>query len=480
MIFTKINNNFIIDDILLRVIENSDLKFIDQLFNDAEMGKYYILPNQLINNPIKILESFFKQNKSKTEVCWIISKRKTNFFTKNRSIGILVLDISQNLKTAIISYGLLSEFRKKGYMKKSLTFIINFLKECGIELIAADVNVNNIQSIKVLKSLGFIQENTLLIDPLSLNAQNSNERFLWTLSFSEPNVSNDGLFPYKQIKEELEKFSNICAKEGKLNQTLSIYKNYLVKYIEDNFKKRDIELFEHKVILTISASFFKEIKLQNPTVHNPDSSIYSLVSLASGLACDEYKINNNFTPTILSPLTSPIENEISSYQNLIKVYGKPRDLTNYSILNFKILSKDECDQVINQSTDYQLRDEQVLIGNIIAGIIPKIQKTGKFHMNIVSRVNEKLLNISNNNTNFYNISFELVREERLDNNRFLIFSGWGDTQNGGHQQFEGIEFAVPIEHFVYYLGYLLKHNSEYFTREILDNIIGLEGLNKSQ
>ena len=73
-------------------------------------------------------------------------------------IGFFSLNIRENSHE--LGYCFHSEYQGKGYAKESLKALIEYLPEIGITKLTAGTAINNLPSVSLLKSLGFIMKET--------------------------------------------------------------------------------------------------------------------------------------------------------------------------------------------------------------------------------------------------------------------------------------------------------------------------------
>lgn len=310
-----------LDEIYLRPINHSDSAFLKRLFSDAEMRKYYVLPKSLSVDLNKLLEHFISQSHNGKEITMVIEKRKTGFFSSNKTTGIISFRFSNILKTVIVSYGLLSEYRNCGYVKKTLKYFIEKFRENGFECMAADVNEKNVKSERLLKGFLFSKK-TMLIDPVTYYTVESATRFLWELDLIKKPLLEHTSELYVKVKMEVEKFVNLSGKDQGLNRALLNFISDLSYLVSTNLDNSNVSMFEEKCIIMMAEIYFHDIQKSNPT-KKFDSSVYALISIASGLAIDNFKVENKFAPTILLPTASPISGEILAFVNLVNVFGPP-------------------------------------------------------------------------------------------------------------------------------------------------------------
>jgi len=106
------------------------------------------------------------------------------------------------------------------------------------------------------------------------------------------------------------------------------------------------------------------------------------------------------------------------------------------------------------------------------------KETGKYHFAIITSVYENTVGISSNSNNTYVVPWEAVREEIYNNQKFIVFVGWGDPMSGENiGQFEGIEIMTWVGNIRLMFARLIHSNPTYFNLQKINNIIGMESLN---
>lgn len=92
-------------------------------------------------------------------------EEKNNIITyliqlNNKVIG--KIKVSKELDSAFISgFGIIPEFRHKGYGREALTEVLNTIKKRGINKAALDVEIKNKNALHLYKSCGFKEESTM-------------------------------------------------------------------------------------------------------------------------------------------------------------------------------------------------------------------------------------------------------------------------------------------------------------------------------
>lgn len=135
---------------LLKHISEDDIIILKEIFEDNETKKYlpelYLLIDK--NDGILDLILTFDLYTEKGEgYLWGIHR-------EDKLLGfIAIMDLSSN---PIMFYAMHPAYRSLGYMKNSISAIINFLKENKLSYkISTDVYKNNKISIHILQQLGF-------------------------------------------------------------------------------------------------------------------------------------------------------------------------------------------------------------------------------------------------------------------------------------------------------------------------------------
>ncbi len=324
-----------LDDLTFREISDSDQQFIETMFDDKEVNKYYIVPKEANQNYKKLINYWKNDISNGAGFAWILFKKGNGWFSSNIPCGFISFEFRDSLKNARISYALLPEFRKKGIGIKSVEFIISQLKNLGIETVEADIDTDNSSSEKLLSNLGFnANRKTALVDPEMMRDGDIRFRLLWR-----------------------------------------------------------------------------------------------------------------------------------------------KDLFDYSVLNFFFIQQEDFTNLINDKTVFKIWEEEVP-NNLDLSIVNRILKTtGKFHFSFTTNTNEKIVGISEDETN-YNITWELIREESHKGRNFVVFCGWGDQLTtgvkGGLPNFDYYEIGVDKKIFEKLLRYLMSKNPDFFSIPIMRNVIGLE------
>lgn len=104
---------------------------------------------------------------------------------------------------------------------------------------------------------------------------------------------------------------------------------------------------------------------------------------------------------------------------------------------------------------------------------------GPYQYNFIlqSKVTEKLVGISQDESKGYLVKWELETEACKNGIRYMIFTGWGDALSGGFTQFEGHKIGITFSCLNNLINFLKSKNSQLFSTDKLKKVIGLENFN---
>jgi hypothetical protein len=107
-----------------------------------------------------------------------------------------------------------------------------------------------------------------------------------------------------------------------------------------------------------------------------------------------------------------------------------------------------------------------------------LHNTGKFHLTFKAYITEEMVGISENNVNEYYVTWELITRQIKNSIEYIVFSGWSDVESGGRElrQFENVKIGIRKEYFIQLLLRFREQMPEFFTKDKLKNIIGLENV----
>lgn len=140
----------------LKEFVKSDAEELFKMRSDDRVLKYLDRdPHKTVEESEIMIEKMIYTYSSKDGINWIIRKKDT--LNVIGYIGYWRL-IRENLR-AEIGYALKPEYWGNGYMHESLTKVIDFgFNEFCLHSIEANVNPNNLSSIKLLEKFGFRRE----------------------------------------------------------------------------------------------------------------------------------------------------------------------------------------------------------------------------------------------------------------------------------------------------------------------------------
>lgn len=143
---------------ILREQTLEDTEAFFRYYTDHEVGQYI-----LATKPATLLEAskevHYCRNLfySKQGVYWTIAKKENN-----EMIGAIGLYMNNMHHRAEITYDLAKDYWRKGIMKKAMRAVIHYVfTEMKLLRLEAVTRHDNMASIKLLKTLGFVHEGTL-------------------------------------------------------------------------------------------------------------------------------------------------------------------------------------------------------------------------------------------------------------------------------------------------------------------------------
>lgn len=180
MNFNKLNEKIENNNLTLIPISEGDKAFINRMFNDPEIKKYYIVPKEARQDYRRLIDYWRNDVKNGAGNCWLINQKDNGLFSRNKQVGFIAFEFRDSLKNARISYAILPEYRKKGIATASIQIIIEKLKSEGVERIEADIDRDNLSSEKVVEKLSFeVNKRKGLVDPEMMRDGEIRMRALW-------------------------------------------------------------------------------------------------------------------------------------------------------------------------------------------------------------------------------------------------------------------------------------------------------------
>lgn len=152
-----------------------------------------------------------------------------------------------------------------------------------------------------------------------------------------------------------------------------------------------------------------------------------------------------------------------------------KDVINYNDLDFYVVTSNDISRLITNQTSFRIWEEKVSEGhNFSISYFGNMRETGRYHFLFQTNVTEKMVGVSENDFNTFNIPWELLREEKVGNKTFMIFCGWGDPMNGGHLQFNYHEIGIPKPKLESLSRQLISTYPDTFSITKMKNVIGME------
>jgi RimJ/RimL family protein N-acetyltransferase len=153
MNFSDINQELSDETLILKPISVSDREFINGMFQDTVIRRFYIVPKEAKQDYRILIDYWLTDNKNGAGTCWIIYRKGEGLFSRNKACGFIAFEFRSTLTNARLSYAILPECRRKGIATKSVSLVIERLKSNGVETIEADIDMDNLNSEKVVEKL---------------------------------------------------------------------------------------------------------------------------------------------------------------------------------------------------------------------------------------------------------------------------------------------------------------------------------------
>jgi len=180
MEFSHINQVIRANNLTLTPITNSDKEFINLLFEDYEIRKYYIVPKEAGQDFRKLVDYWINDIKRGAGTCWIISQKDSSISSSESRMGFVAFEFRGSLNNASISYAILQEFRCQGIASTSVRLVLETFAREEIQSVEADIDIGNANSIRVAQKLGFRTNKSLIVvDSVITRDGESLTRNLW-------------------------------------------------------------------------------------------------------------------------------------------------------------------------------------------------------------------------------------------------------------------------------------------------------------
>ena len=172
--------NIQIENLILNKISQDDKSFIENMFNDADIKKYYIVPKEAQQDYKRLIGYWLHDIQKEAGYAWTITEKGGGVFQSDKKCGFIAFEFRDSTSNARVSYALLPQFRNKGILGKCLYQILEILKGMGVQTVEADIDRDNLKSEKVVEKLGFTADKRkALVDPEMIREGEIRFRALW-------------------------------------------------------------------------------------------------------------------------------------------------------------------------------------------------------------------------------------------------------------------------------------------------------------
>lgn len=245
MNFKNINQELENKELLLKPISKEDFGFINGLFNEPKIKFFYIVPKEAKQDYKNLVKYWLNDIKNGAGTCWVIHKIGSGFFSRNKKVGFIAFEFRKKIKNAQVSYAISSKYRREGIALAAAKLVIGRLKNEGVEQITADIDKDNVGSIKLVEKLGFkTNKSKALVDPEMMRNGDVRLRHLWKKELIESdsnNTSKPKKVPLNAVKGDviplIDKLEKKINNKGNQPNLLARY-FYLtgrLKFIEEKY-----------------------------------------------------------------------------------------------------------------------------------------------------------------------------------------------------------------------------------------------------
>lgn len=234
------------DNLTLKKVSEGDRQFINDMFDDPQVRKYYIVPKEAQQDFRRLIAYWTNDMQQGAGYAWIIYVKSTGPFSSDKPAGFIAFEFRGSLQTARISYALQPDFRKKGIATSAITHLIDTLESMGVTTIEADIDKDNIASEKIIDKLGFqTNKRQALVDPEMMRDGEIRFRYLWKKDLSlqdlEPSQNTASLLGVDASQDELiAAINNVKEQIEAKGQHPKLIAKYLyllgrIKFNENNY-----------------------------------------------------------------------------------------------------------------------------------------------------------------------------------------------------------------------------------------------------
>jgi ribosomal-protein-alanine N-acetyltransferase len=152
VIFPQIHPTVETERLILREISHNDTAAIFRNFSDPDVANWFFeKPHSTMKQTIKVIDNFIFKFKQGEGLTWAITLKEDG-----QVIGTCGYENIEIGNRGEIGFDLAKEYWGKGYMRESLTAIINFgFSVFNLSIVEAHTNSNNVRAKRLLEKLGF-------------------------------------------------------------------------------------------------------------------------------------------------------------------------------------------------------------------------------------------------------------------------------------------------------------------------------------
>jgi ribosomal-protein-alanine N-acetyltransferase len=151
-IFPQTHPKIETERLILREISHNDTVAIFRNFSDPEVANWFFeKPHSTMEQTIKVIDHFIFKFKQGEGLTWAITLKEDS-----QVIGTCGYENIEIGNRGEIGFDLAKEYWGKGYMRESLTAVINFgFSVLNLSNVEAHTNSNNVRAKCLLEKLGF-------------------------------------------------------------------------------------------------------------------------------------------------------------------------------------------------------------------------------------------------------------------------------------------------------------------------------------
>jgi len=143
--------------LLLRQFKESDLESVFRGLSDPDVIKYYGIHFETLEETKKQIEWFTELEKGETGIWWAVCSPDNSIFYG--AVGLYYLNRVQ--KKAELGFWLIPEFWGRGIISESVPLVTDYgFEKMNLKRIEAEIETENIPSIRVIKKLQFVHQQT--------------------------------------------------------------------------------------------------------------------------------------------------------------------------------------------------------------------------------------------------------------------------------------------------------------------------------